>query len=150
MCRELFRNPTVTRGLLKILLQLMDTIWLQNDEVMRHNCLIMINSYLRRCSKMPPDVAALVYECLAKVIRLNVEKDDDLLREYRFKEILMNAIMDSNHCIRLYCCYLLTVMGDEIREEDMKYLSDRLSNIFMVNVSVNKFITFGKNKPNSS
>ncbi|CAH0725816.1 unnamed protein product, partial [Brenthis ino] len=133
MCRILFRSTTATRGILRTLLSILESIWSQGDDLMRQNCLIMIKSYLQRCQKMPPDVAALVYECVAKVIRLNKGQDADL--HSFFTEALTGSIVGDNHCIRLYSCHLLTVIAETYGDDDIKSLSDHLSNIFKINVS---------------
>ncbi|XP_023934790.2 serine-protein kinase ATM [Bicyclus anynana] len=137
MCKDMFRNPKVSRTLLEILSSMLDQIWSHNDDIIRQNCVIMIKSYLQRCSDnyYPPEVAALIYECLAKVIKLHAH-DIDITNP--FKRTLLEKIVEkSEHKIRLYCSHLLSVIGNNFHEDDIQYLFDNLLSIFVINVTEN-------------
>ncbi|OWR44587.1 serine-protein kinase ATM [Danaus plexippus plexippus] len=138
MCRELFRRPKATRGLLLIVKEMLDKIWSSDhdDEILQQNCFIMIDSFSQRCKNLyyPPDVAALLYECIAKIVELNNKRNLDR----RFKDVLIDAINRDNHKIRLYCCHLLRLMIEGFSEDDFQELIAKLKNIFVINVSDNK------------
>lgn len=135
MCRELFRRPKATRGLLLIVKEMLDKIWSSDhdDEILQQNCFIMIDSFSQRCKNLyyPPDVAALLYECIAKIVELNNKRNLDR----RFKDVLIDAINRDNHKIRLYCCHLLRLMIEGFSEDDFQELIAKLKNIFVINVS---------------
>ncbi|XP_039752989.1 serine-protein kinase ATM isoform X2 [Pararge aegeria] len=134
MCKEMFRNPKVTRCLLEILSAMLERIWSHNDDIIRQNCVIMIKSYLQRCSDnyYPPEVAALVYECLAKIVQLKSLHDYDVNNS--FKRTLLEKIVEkSEHKIRLYCSHLLSVIGDHFCDDDLQFISENLLNIFVIN-----------------
>ncbi|XP_034831737.1 serine-protein kinase ATM-like [Maniola hyperantus] len=138
MCKELFRNPKITRRLLEILSGMLERIWSQNDDIIRQNCIIMIKSYLQRCSEnyYPPNVAALVYECLAKIIQLNGTHDLDIIDS--FKQTLLKKIVEnSEHKIRLYCSHLLSILGHHFSDSDIYLLAENLLNIFTIDVAEN-------------
>ncbi|XP_047544765.1 serine-protein kinase ATM isoform X2 [Vanessa atalanta] len=135
MCKDLFRKPKATRGLLQALDRMLEQIWSQNDDMMRQNCLIMIKGYLHRCMKMPPDVAAIVYKCVAKILNFNKNINIDV--HSSFKQALNEKIIENNHCIRLYCCHLLTLTSENIHDRDIQSLADSLMDIFVINVSDN-------------
>ncbi|XP_050361625.1 serine-protein kinase ATM [Nymphalis io] len=135
MCKDLFRNPKATRGLLRTLDCMLEQIWSHNDDMIRQNCLIMIKGYLHRCMKMPPDVAAIVYKCVAKILNFNNNINVDL--QNSFKQALNEKIIGNNHCIRLYCCHLLTLTAGKIHDQDIQSLADNLMDIFVINISDN-------------
>lgn len=133
MCRDLFRNPKATCDLLKILDRMLEQIFSQDDEVVRQNCLIMIKGYLQRCSKMPPAVAALVYKCVAKILKFNNNRNIDL--HHFFEQALIEKLKGDNHAIRLYCCHLLTLVAGNFNDKDVQSVAENLEEIFVINVS---------------
>lgn len=133
MCRVLFRNSKASYGLLQILLKMLDRIWVHNDSVMRKNCIIMVKGYYERCNKLyyTPRLAAIIYECVARVIKLN--------RQYKFElefdMTLINQIKGNSHNLRIYCCYLLNYLYENFDVEDVKKISNSLMGIFVITVS---------------
>ncbi|CAG5022045.1 unnamed protein product [Parnassius apollo] len=138
MCKDLFRNSKATLGIIQILLQIIDKVWLHNDN-MRHNCLIMVKSYLHRCENLfyPPEVAALIYECAAKIILLN---NKEKLIDIKFKDILIEKIKGNIYSIRLYCSYLITEISEAFSDEEIESYLTNLKDIFTVVVPDDKEI----------
>ncbi|XP_047515657.1 serine-protein kinase ATM [Pieris napi] len=132
MCRVLFRNSKASFGLLQLLLKILDRIWVHNDSVMRKNCIIMVKGYYERCNKSyyTPRLASIIYECVARVIKLN--------RQYRyeleFDTNLIKQIKGNSHSIRIYCCYLLKFLYENLDVEDVKEISNSLLDIFVITV----------------
>ncbi|CAB3231054.1 unnamed protein product [Arctia plantaginis] len=84
LCRKLYRNSKASYGILKILVNNIDKLCL-HDNIRKNNCFIMIKSYLQLCADMyyPPKVAALVYECAAKLLVLNQKQDEAIDRAFQ-------------------------------------------------------------------
>ncbi|CAK1549906.1 unnamed protein product [Leptosia nina] len=135
MCKVLFRNSKATLGLLQILVKILDKIWAAKDTVLRTNCMIMVKGYYERCNKSfyPPNVAALIYECVARALKLNrkcgIELDD------YFKDIDLSLQLKGKiHNIRIYCCYLMTHKYDNIEEGDIQSISNSMADIFVISM----------------
>ncbi|VVC96704.1 unnamed protein product, partial [Leptidea sinapis] len=133
MCRMLFRNSEASLELLKILLKLVDVIWLRENDVMRQNCIIMVKGYLNRCVKLfyPPHVAVLVYECVARIVQLDCEDTMDL--NTSFRHIIKERLTDNILSIRTYCCYLVKYICSDMNEQDVEDIAEYLKDIFVVN-----------------
>ncbi|CAH0748972.1 unnamed protein product [Diatraea saccharalis] len=106
LCKDLFRIPEASFRLLSVLYKMLELLWSQ-DEDMKLNTFIMIRGFLERCEKLfyPPPLAALILKCAAKIISLNsgqITDADDI-----FMRSLIKRSKGTNHCIRIYCCYLL-------------------------------------------
>ncbi|XP_072936623.1 serine-protein kinase ATM [Epargyreus clarus] len=134
ICKNLFRNPRASQRLLKLLLQRLDRIWMNADDDMKKNIIIMIKSYLQRCTNnyYPPCTAVLVYECMAKIIKINYEQNFE--HENSFKEILINNVSGPIHNMRIFSCYLLKIIGSKFSNTDIKCYMERLTDIFVIDV----------------
>ncbi|XP_059060370.1 serine-protein kinase ATM-like [Achroia grisella] len=140
MCRDLYRDPKATFGLVKILFSMLDRIWC-NDNTMKHNCFIMVKSYLDRCNKLyyPPHVAGLIYKCAAKIVALSLKHDLNPKYDVEaFKNALINRTKEDIHCIRLQCVYLLKLLIADLSNFDVDSYLSGLGDIFTINVSHNQ------------
>ncbi|XP_041988824.1 serine-protein kinase ATM [Aricia agestis] len=142
MCKELFRNTKATYGLLQILSGIFEEIWHLDNSMLKKNSIIMVKSYLSRCTKKfyPPHVAVLVYECVAKIIDLNNKTDLEL--DEALKESLVDAIVNGDtHTIRIYCCHLLKFIAKHYTENDIENFGENLKDIFVTNISSTNDLT---------
>lgn len=138
LCKDLFRIPEATLGLLKIFLKMLKRLW-SHDHNMKQNCFIMIRGYLERCDKLfyPPNVAAFIYKCAAEIISLNSSEMHDV--DDNFVRALIKRTKGNIHGLRLYCCYLLKTLSNHSVIDAENYLSG-LSDIFVINVCTNSFM----------
>lgn len=136
MCKCLYRDSVASYGILKILIKLLDFIWLQ-DGTTKQNCYIMVESYIQRCEKLfyPPNVAALIYECGAKISTLSRKCNDNI--DNIFEKALIEKTKGDVHSIRIYCCYLLSAMLYSFSEEDFEMLYMSINDLFLINVCFN-------------
>ncbi|XP_031763657.2 serine-protein kinase ATM isoform X2 [Galleria mellonella] len=137
MCKDLFRNPKATFGLVKILNCMLDRIW-SRDSNTKQNCFIMVKSYLDRCIKLyyPPHVAGLIYKSAAKIVALSLKHDMNPKYDIEsFKTILIDRTKGDIHCIRLHCVYLLKLLIVDLSYFDIDSYLIGLEDIFTVNVS---------------
>lgn len=134
MVRDLYRDPEASRELLQNLIKMLETVW-SSEGQMKQNCHIMMKSYVTRCEKLhyPPNVAALIYECVARTAMLNRKHNFDLNNS--FENALTGKIKGDIHSLRIYCCYLLKLFVKDCREDDTEFLLSELSDIFKINVS---------------
>lgn len=137
MCQKLYRNSKASYGILKILLNIMEPLC-TNDSATKRNCFIMIKSYLLLCEDMyyPPRVASLIYECVAKIVIMNLKQN--INTEESFEEAFMKKIKSNVHNMRLYCCYLLKRISN-FSEDDIDAFSTKLLDIFLIDVSGSVF-----------
>ncbi|XP_063838719.1 serine-protein kinase ATM isoform X1 [Ostrinia nubilalis] len=136
LCKDLFRNPDATLGLLKMFLKMLKRLW-SHDRDMKENCYILVRGYLERCERMfyPPNVAAFIYKCAAEIISLNASEMCDI--DEHFVKALIKKSKGNIHGLRLYCCYLLKTLSNHSVIDAENYLSG-LSDIFVINVSERK------------
>ncbi|XP_061707147.1 serine-protein kinase ATM isoform X2 [Cydia pomonella] len=134
MCRALFRNSEATETILHILLDILDRVWTL-DNNMKQNCFIMVKGYLQRCEKLyyPPHVAALIFKCVARMAELNKNNNNDMGNVFR--DALMNQMKGITHSLRLYTCYLLDVITNNLTDTDIEAYFTGLLEIFVINVS---------------
>ncbi|CAH1644928.1 unnamed protein product [Spodoptera littoralis] len=83
----------------------------------------------------PPKVAALIYECVTKIVIMNRQQSMNI--DDSFEEACMNKMKSSVHSIRLHCCYLLKLIND-FSEDDIDAFSVQLMDIFLTDVSSRK------------
>lgn len=133
ICKEMYRNPKASLGILKTLYKMIESIWSEN-EIMKQNCCIMIKRYLQRCEKSyyPPAVAAAVYKCAAKIVSLNNRRY--FSDETMFEESITNQIRGDIHSVRLYCCYLLQYVFTNFTNDHVSSYLAGLLNMFLINV----------------
>lgn len=105
---------------------------------MKQNCLIMIRSYVQRSEKLhyPPNVAGLIYECVANIAMLN--RKYNFATENTFENALMGKIKGDVHNLRLYCCYLLKCFIGQFSEDEADFFLAELLEIFVIKVSEEK------------
>lgn len=134
MCRGLYRDPKASFCILKHLINMLDTIW-TSESTMKQNCLIMIKSYVQRCEKQhyPPNVAGLIYECVANIAMLN--RKYNFGTEDTFENALLGKIKGDVHNLRLYCCYLLKLFIGQFSEDKADFFLAELLEIFVIKVS---------------
>ncbi|KAF9415043.1 hypothetical protein HW555_007199 [Spodoptera exigua] len=136
ICQKLYRNSKVSYEILKVLLKIMDPLCEDSND-MKKNCLIMIKSYYQLCDSMfyPPKVAALIYECITKIVIMNQKQSMNI--EDSFEEACMNKVKGSVHSIRLHCCYLMKLINN-FSEDDIDAFAVQLLDIFLTDVSSRK------------
>ncbi|KAG6455766.1 serine-protein kinase ATM [Manduca sexta] len=137
MCKVLYRDSEATFGILKVLLNMLNLIWTQ-DDTLKLNCYIMVKGYLHRCENLfcAPYVVPLVYECGAKIIELNRKYKSNL--DNIFQESLVKKLRCGIHSIRLYCCHLLKFVINGFSDEDIDEYLESLSDIYLVDVAETK------------
>ncbi|XP_063617686.1 serine-protein kinase ATM [Cydia splendana] len=134
MCRALFRNSQATETILHILFDILDRVWTL-DNNMKQNCFIMVKGYLQRCEKLyyPPHVAALIMKCVARMAELNNNNNNDMGNIFR--DALVDQMKGITHSLRLYTCYLLDVITNNLTDTDIEAYFTGLLEIFVINVS---------------
>ncbi|XP_068621125.1 serine-protein kinase ATM [Battus philenor] len=136
MCKDVFRNPKATLGILEILLKIIDKLW-QHSDSLRRNCVIMVKSYLHRCESLyyPPEVAALVYKCVAKIIAISCNENYPI--DPMFRDILYEKVKGNLQSLRLYCSDLIKEIPEFFSQENFDSYLKKLKNIFTTVVSDN-------------
>ncbi|XP_022833925.1 serine-protein kinase ATM [Spodoptera litura] len=136
ICQKLYKNTKVSYEMLRVLVKIMDPLCVDSSD-MKKNCLIMIRSYLQLCDNMyyPPKVAALIYECVTKIVIMNRQQSMNI--DDSFEEACMSKMKSSVHSIRLHCCYLLKLINN-FSEDDIDAFSVQLLDIFLTDVSSRK------------
>ncbi|KAI5641469.1 telomere-length maintenance and DNA damage repair domain-containing protein [Phthorimaea operculella] len=137
MCKELFKSSEATYKLLRVFLKMMDQIWSLEKE--KQNCYIMVKGYLQRCEKKyyPPKVAALIYECAAKMAALSLKQNKDDM-DNSLVETLQSKVKGDIHSIRLYSSYLLKYIVGYLPDNDITSLLEGFKDIFTINVAERK------------
>lgn len=104
------------------------------DGNMKQNCFIMIRSYLQLCEDMyyPPKVVSLIYECVTKIILMNLNQNMNI--DEAFEDAFMKKVKGNVHSIRLHCCYLMKLIND-FSDDDIDAFSTKLLDIFLIDVS---------------
>lgn len=133
MCKDLFRNSKASFKILNTLLKMLEQIWSENNKT-RHNCFIMVKSYLQRCEKLyyPPYLAALIYKCAAKIAIFNFKENQN--SDTTFIEALITKIKEDIYNIRLYCCYLMKDVYVHLSDAVLESYLAGLMEIFVIKV----------------
>ncbi|KAH9632713.1 hypothetical protein HF086_013085 [Spodoptera exigua] len=144
ICQKLYRNSKVSYEILKVLLKIMDPLCEDSND-MKKNCLIMIKSYWQLCDSMfyPPKVAALIYECITKIVIMNQKQSMNI--EDSFEEACMNKHLTDGNVLQ-YLCKDQTVTIFKILFELWKAVTQE--SIFELKVlALHAYVTFIRNVP---
>lgn len=138
VCKSVFRDNESTYSILVLLYDLLESIKSYGSLTTKENCIIMLKSYLKRCTLFfyAPKTLAQALKCSSWIINDSGCKD----WSKNLYEDLFKCFFSSLLSIRLYSSYCLCLQIVKTNPDNFNQLLESLPDIFKVDVSVQFYL----------